>query len=151
MSSKPDILLHMQNQLTPGQSNLQQSTSNLQPNNSSLQQGGTPTTSSDVFTVLSQDSQANGLRVQSAQTDPNTPPQTYLPSTPATVWIVPLAFVLAVVLAAIVWSRLRSEELLVAEEEVPTPVVAEPPKPTKAVKKAKTGKKTTRRKRQNKR
>lgn len=151
MSSKPDILLHMQNQLTPGQSNLQQSTSNLQPNSSSLQHSGTPSTSSDVFTVLSQDSRANGLQVQAAQTDPNASSQTYLPSTPAAVWIVPLAFVLAVVLAVIVWSRLRREGLQVAEDEVLAPVVTEPSKPVKTTKKAKTSKKTTRRKRQAKR
>jgi hypothetical protein len=136
----------MQNQLTPSQSNLQQSGNNLQPNSSRLQQSGAPATSSDVFTVLSQNAQTKGLQVQSAQTDPNTPSQTYLPGTPASVWIVPTVFILAVVLAVIVWSRLRQEELAF-EEEV---VLPEPPKPAQASKKAKPSKKTTRRKRQNK-
>lgn len=142
----------MQNQLTPGQSNLQQSGSNLQPNSSNLQQSGAPTTSPDVSTLLSQNAQTEGLHVQSAQTDPNAPSQTYLPSSSTSVWVVPLALVLAVVLAVIVWSRLRREGPPVVEEEAPQVAVAEPPKQTTtAPKKAKTGKKTTRRKRQAKR
>ena len=140
----------MQNQqLTPGQTNLQQPASNLQPNSSSLQQGGTPTTSPDVSTVLSQDAQTGGLRVQSAQTDPNTSSQTYLPNDSANVWIVPTMLALAVVIAVIIWSRFRQQEVLEAQEEVLEPT--EPSKPTKAPKKAKTGKKTSRRKRQAKR
>lgn len=137
----------MQNQLTPGQSNLQQSTSNLQPNSTNLQQGGTPTTSSEVFTVLSQDAKSNGLQVQSAQTDPNARPQTYLPSTPASVWIVPVALTVAIIIAIVIWARLRQHEADVAEEEISEVPVA--PTPAKAAKK-KTGKKTTRRKRQRK-
>jgi hypothetical protein len=139
----------MQNQLTPGQTSLQQPAGNLQPNNSSLQQSGTPTTSPDVSAVLSQDAQTGGLRVQSTQTDPNAPSQTYFPSSSANVWIVPLAFVLAIMLAAIIWSRFRQEEPPVAQEEIP--IAAEPPKQAAVSKKAKTGKKTSRRKRQAKR
>lgn len=134
----------MQNQLTPGQSNLQQSTSNVQPNSTNLQQGGTPATSSEVFTVLSQDAKSNGLQVQSAQTDPNARPQTYLPSTPTSVWIVPVALTAAIIIAIVIWTRLRQHEADVAEEEISEVPVA--PAPAKK----KTGKKTTRRKRQRK-
>lgn len=137
----------MQNQLTPSQSNLQQSGNNLQQNSGNLQQNSTPTTSSDVSTTLSQKAPVKTLQVQAAKTDPTVPSQTYLPGTPVSVWIIPLAFAVAVLLAVAIWSRLRVEELFTEEE---TPVITEPPKP-KTVQKAKSGKKTTRRKRQNKR
>lgn len=137
----------MQNQST-GQSNLQQSASNLQPNSSNLQQSGTPSVSQDVFTVLSQNAPAQGLQVQSAQTDPSAPSQTYLPGASATVWVVPLAFFVAVLLAIVVWARLRRDDVTYVPEEAPA---VEQPKPTPAPKKSKTSKKTTRRKRQTKR
>jgi hypothetical protein len=143
---KCEILLGMQNQLTPGQNNLQQSGNNVQQNSSNLQQNGTPTTSSDVSTVLSQNAPTKGLRVQSAQTDPSHHSETYLPSTSPSIWIIPAALVVAVILAIVVWSRLRQEEPL-AEEEAP---IVETPKP-KSAPKAKTSKKTTRRQRKAKR
>lgn len=138
----------MQNQLTPGQSNLQQSNSNLQPNSSNLQQVGTPTGSSNVFTTLSQDAPTSNLTVQSAQTDPSKPSQTYLPGTSPAVWLVPFAITLAAIVALGIWLRLRKQEVLIMEETVPTPL--ESVKPAQVPKK-KPGKKTTRRKRQTKR
>lgn len=133
----------MQDQITPGQSNLQQSSSNLQPNSSNIQQSGTPPTSSEVFTLLSQDAQ-QGLQVQSAQTDPNAVSQTYLPEQTTGAWIVPVVFVGAVIAAVVLWMRLR-----VSEPDIVEPVADAPePKAKPIRKKTKSGKKTTRRKRQ---
>jgi hypothetical protein len=137
----------MQNQLTPGQSNLQQSTSNLQPNAGDFQRTGSSDTSSEAFTVLSQNAQTSGLQVHSAKTDPNTPTQTYLPGQSASVWLVPLVFGVAIIAAIVLWSRLRALEPVV---EVIEPITEEP-KPQAPVKKSKQGKKTTRRQRQTKR
>lgn len=138
----------MQNQLTPSQSNLQQSGNNLQQNSSNLQQNATPTTSSDVSTTLSQNAPTTNLQVQAAKTDPSIPSQTYLPGTPISVWIVPVAFAVAVVLAVTIWSRLR-QQLVEFEEE--TPELVEPPKQPTTISKPKTGKKKTRRQRQSNR
>lgn len=143
----------MQDQLTSGQTSLQQQAgSGLQQNSSNLQQGGSPATSSNVFTTLSQNAPSTGLRVQSAQTDPSLKSQTYTPGASVTAWIVPFAFVLAVIMALVLWIRIRNQVLDVTQEviEVPEPVATE--KPKKAATKAKlTGKKATRRKRQAKR
>lgn len=141
----------MQNQLTSGQTSLQQQVgSSLQQNNSNLQQSGSPATSSNVFTTLSQDAPAIGLQVQSAQTDPGLESQTYVPGISPVAWIVPLAFAFAVIAAAALWVRVRNQ----LWEEV-TPIIKQEPeviKKTSAVtKKPKSAKKTTRRKRQAKR
>lgn len=137
----------MQDQRTSGQSALQQqSGSSLQPNSSSLQQGGSPNVSSNVFTVLSQDAQSAGLKVQSAQTDPTLASQTYNPGVPVAAWLVPMVFIAAVIMAVTLWARISKSTV---EELVPE---AEPPVlPQKAPAKAKSSKKTTRRKRQTKR
>lgn len=143
----------MQDQLTSGQTSLQQQAgSGLQPNSSNLQQGGSPAASSNVFTTLSQNAPNAELRVQSAQTDPNIKSQTYSPGTSLTDWVVPFAFVFAVVIAIALWIRIRNQVWDTAEEiiEEPEPVVIEKPKKT-AVKPKTTGKKTSRRKRQSKR
>lgn len=148
---KPCTLLYMQNQTTSGQNSLQQTGSNLQQNSSNLQQSGTPAVSSDVFTVLSQNSSSNGLRVQSAQTDPSLPPQTYKPVVSPVTWLVPVLFAVSVVMALILWSKVRGQQWETAEEVIqqPDPKVTETPK--KAPTKPKASKKTTRRKRQAKR
>lgn len=141
----------MQNQTTSGQNSLQQTGSNLQQNSSNLQQSGTPALSSNVFTVLSQETNTGGLRVQSAQTDPSLPPQTYKPEVSPMVWLVPVLFVISVIAALALWSRVRGQQWDIEEEIIQPldPVVAEVPKQPTA--KPKTGKKTTRRKRQAKR
>lgn len=138
----------MQDQLTSGQSSLQQQTGNsLQPNSSGLQQGGSPSVSSNVFTVLSQDAQTGGLRVQSAQTDTSIPSQTYIPQQSPAAWIVPVALVAAIIIGIAIWVRFR--EQLAVEELIPEEAPAEVPE--KVAPKPRTTKKTSRRKRQSKR
>ena len=141
----------MQNQLTPEQNSLQQTGSNLQQNSSNLQQSGTPALSSNVFTVLSQDSNTQGLQVQSAQTDPSVPSQTYKPEVSPSVWIIPIVFVISVLAAIALWVKFRKQIEQIAEPSIDQPETAIIDKPKQIVAKAKTGKKTTRRKRQAKR
>lgn len=148
---KPCKLLGMQNQSTSGQNSLQQTGGSLQQNSSNLQQSGTPATSSDVFTVLSQNTPSNGLTVQSAQTDPSIPPQTYSPDVSLATWLMPVVFVILAAIAFVAWLKVRSQILDVSQEvaDQAEPIVEE--KVNKPASKTKTGKKTTRRKRQNKR
>ena len=140
----------MQDQLTSDSTSLQQQAgSNLQQNSSNLQQGGTPTLSSNVFTILSQDAKTNGLRVQSAQTDPSLS-QTYTPKQSFGGWSILLLFAVLVLTAAVVLRRLYSarqtaavQDTIPSPEQVPVQPIAMPKKS-----KQKGGKKTTRRKRQ---
>lgn len=138
----------MQDQLTSGQTNLQNSTSSLQQNNSALQQGGTPATSSNATNALNQ--QLSGtLTVQSAKTDPTAPSQTYTPDQASIAWLLVIVLVAVIVGTLFVWKKLGDSDnsAPVAEELPPNPEPITQNTPKKVSKKPKYKKKTTRRQR----
>lgn len=93
----------MQDQLTGGQSSLQQPRDDLQQNTSNLQQSGSPTAAGNTSSVLSETAPQGQLRVSTATTPT---PSTVAPSTAqpggngALLWLllVPLVIVIALLL-----------------------------------------------------
>lgn len=133
--------MHMQDQLTGGQSSLQQPRTDLQQNSANLQQSGSPTTSGNTSSVLSEAPPQGQLRVTTATTpSPSTvaAPSVHPGGNSAWLWLllIPLV-IIAVVLIP------RSPTVVSTEEPIEAP--APEPLPTaKPVKKTK--KKSTKRK-----
>lgn len=138
----------MQNQLIPGQTNLQQSNNSLQPNSSNLQQSDTPATSSGVSDVLSQ-TYPGQLTVQSRETQVTDTPQTFLPGDSNYGWLLAGLVVVTVIIAAAVWLYLRPTNEVESADIAPEPIKAPPVVATK--KKRASPKKTTRKQRARKR
>lgn len=134
----------MQNQLTPGQTNLQQSTSTLQQNNSALQNSGSPTSASDTSTVLNQ-AYPGSLSVTTQTTKADTP-QTFLPKDTQYGWLFFPFLLAAVVVGLYIWSRLSKNPV---HYDVVPEIEAESAKPAASTvpKKQKYQKKTTRKQR----
>jgi hypothetical protein len=136
----------MQDQLTGGQSSLQQQQGNLQQNTSNLQQSGSPTTSGDTSSVLSEAAPQGQLRVTTATspTPSKVVPSTVQPgSNGAWLWLLLIPLVI-IAIALIPRSLVAAPEVEPIEDPAlsPTPVA----KPLK-----KTKKKSTKRKKSSRR
>ncbi len=138
----------MQDQLTGGQSSLQQPRSDLQQNTTNLQQSGSPTSAGNTSSVLSEAPPSSQLRVSTAASPT---PSTVAPSTvhPGSnvVWLWLLIIPLAV-LALLLIPQKPAAEILppIVDEPEPLPVSTPPTQATK-----KTKKKSTKRKKSSKR
>lgn len=130
----------MQDQLTSGQTNLQQQNSNLQQGQNNFQQNaGVDTSPSSSSTLLSEPPQTNNLQVQ----DQGNPAETAQPATIPDGGISTLIILLIVVptlVAALVYALFKSSPEEASEPEpAPVPVEPEPivakQKPTKKAKK----------------
>lgn len=114
----------MQDQLTGGQSSLQQPRSDLQQNTTNLQQSGSPTTSGNTSSVLSEAAPQGQLRVTTA-TSPI--PSTIAPSTAqpagngALLWLllIPVVLIVAALMPRRATIELPQE---IIEEPLPVPV-----------------------------
>lgn len=129
-------------QLTPGQTNLQQSSNNLQ-------QVGTPATSSDTTDVLNRPLQTE-LQVRSAQTQSTDAPQTFVPEDTSYGWLLVILLIAVLLGAAFLWNQIKKVEIDEPEAEPLTQPEVEPlpqNSPVQATKKPKHTKKTTRRQR----
>ena len=117
----------MQDQLTGGQSSLQQPRSDLQQNTSNLQQSGTPTTAGNTASVLSESAPQGQLKVSTATTPT---PSSVTPSTvepggnTALLWLLIIPVVL--IIAILASPRTKGQEVV---ELVDDPVLPEPAAP----------------------
>ena len=138
--------MHMQDQSTSGQSSLQQPKGDLQQNQANLQQSGTPTTSGNTASVLSEVAPQGQLRVATAATPtPSTvAPSTVHPGSNA-VWLW-LLIIPLILVALLLIPKKPAIEILppIADEPEPTPVPPTTP-PKKAKKKSPKRKKSGRR------
>lgn len=142
----------MQDQLTGNSSNLQQQQGNLQQNTPNLQQSGTPTSTADTSSVLSEAPPSGQLQVTTAtSTNSTIQPDPTLQHGGSHSWLLVLlvaAVALAMYVGYIFWTRAAAtiEELQTAEEPIEIQPASTPaPKKTKAKKKSKNRKKSGRR------
>lgn len=126
----------MQDQLTGGQSNLQQPKGDLQQNTPNLQQSGTGTTTDNVSGILSESAPSGSLRVSTAtSSDTSITPGSAIPNGGSTSWVLPALVALVLVASYVVfvlWPRKIQEQLpeVLDLPVEPQPVVnPQPPKP----------------------
>lgn len=141
----------MQDQLTGGQSNLQQPKSDLQQNTPNLQQSGTGTTTDNVSGLLSESAPSGVLRVSTANSSESTiKPDAAVYHANHAAWLLPLGILLLVIasyMAFVLWPRRVQEQLPEALDQPVEPAPAVTPKPTKP----KTKKKSQKRKKSGRR
>lgn len=114
----------MQDQLTGNTNNLQQQQGNLQQNTPNLQQSGSPTTTSDTSSVLSEVPPTSGLKVTTATTST---PSSIVPATTTGQNHAPFLWLLVIpilLLAFLLWPRNKqqvSDFEPILEEPIPAP------------------------------
>jgi hypothetical protein len=141
----------MQDQLTAGSTNLQQQQGNLQQNTPNLQQSGTPTSTADTSSVLSEAAPAGQLQVTTVSNSNTTvQPDAVLQHGSSHGWLLLLLIIpvlVAMYIGSLLWSRAVSvEEVPLVEEPVDAPTAPpQPPKKTKSKKKSNKRKKSGRR------
>jgi hypothetical protein len=140
----------MQDQLTTGGTSLQQQQGNLQQSTPNLQQSGTPTSTLNTSSVLSEAAPTGQLQVTTVSNSNTTiQPDAVLQHGSSHGWLL-LLLIVPVVIAMYFGYLLLSrpqpvEEVPVEEPEEVSPVLAQPPKKTKSKKKSAKRKKSGRR------
>lgn len=128
----------MQDQLTGGNTNLQQQQGNLQQNTPNLQQSGTPTATSNVSGLLSENAQTSQLQVTTVSNSNSTiQPDSTLASAGSNSWLLPLLIIVTLIVAYIAYTIMRRmNQIVVMEpaEELPASEPVQAPKPKKTTK-----------------
>jgi hypothetical protein len=140
----------MQDQLTAGSTNLQQQQGNLQQSTPNLQQSGTPTSTADTSTVLSEAAPTKQLQVTTVSNSNTTiQPDAVLQTGGSHTWLLLLLIIpvlLALYVGSLLWPRaVEIEEVPVTEEPAEIPTPPQPEKKIKSKKKSNKRKKSSRR------
>jgi hypothetical protein len=140
----------MQDQLTTGGTSLQQQQGNLQQSTPNLQQSGTPTSTLNTSSVLSEAAPTGQLQVTTVSNSNTTiQPDAVLQHGSSHGWLLLLLIVpvvIAMYFGYLLLSRPQAvEEIPVEEPEEVPPALAQPPKKTKSKKKSAKRKKSGRR------